>query len=257
MISMANGGALIVAGLLAVIAVVYALVGREIAKRTVRPHARRPARDFTAWWIALAAGAGIQALQHTVASLSDRPQELAGFALATQLAYVLAVSVALTGLLSYLWYLYKGERKDIAIGVFYAVVYVAAAWTILARGITGFEVTSAGAIVQYGRDLPAQGLVDLAFFALFLVPQILGVIAYLSLRSVTREPQARRRILVVGVSLLLWIGSSLVAALVGIQDDTRWLLFLQLVSVGAALAILSAYRMANGGPAVAAVTEAS
>lgn len=174
--------------------------------------------------------------------MSSRPEELATFATVTQILYVLSASVALTGLLTYLWYLYRGARAERAIAAFYSLVFVAAAWSILTRGITGFESTPWGATARYARDHDAQVFVELAFFALYLLPQVAGAIAYLSLRRATTDPTARKRILVVGSALLIWMGASLLSAIIGVQYDPRVLLGLQAVDVAAVVAIVIAFR---------------
>ncbi|MEA3200040.1 MAG: hypothetical protein QOE90_1468 [Thermoplasmata archaeon] len=227
----------------ALAALAYAGVGLSFARRDVSADARRAALDFSTWWFGLAAASFLQALQQAGAALGAPAAPWLGpFAEATQVAYVLAVSVALAGLLTFLWFVYRGAHRDGPIAAFYGSVFLAAAGSIVARGVAGFTLTPYGALVRYARDLPAQGGVDLAFFALFLVPQVGGTIAYLSLRRATADPVARRRILVVGCALLVWIGSSLLSAVVGVQFDARWLLVSQVVDLAAALTILGAYR---------------
>ena len=47
-----------------------------------------------------------------------------------------------------------------------------------------------------------------------------------------------------GVALLVWIGSSLLAAIVNVQNDSRWTLASEILDVAAAVAILGAFRWA-------------
>jgi uncharacterized membrane protein len=85
-----------------------------------------------------------------------------------------------------------------------------------------------------------EGRLYQAVYVAVGVPPLLAGLAYLSLLFRVKEPIQRYRVALVGGSILLWVGSGLVARLSG--SGLAAFLTLAVVGLGAAIAVLLAYH---------------
>src|SRR5688500_3594041 len=163
---------------------IYVFVGYRLTRRALPQSGKLAAAGFVAFWYGLAisslAGAtGIQALLASVDALS------LGLVLVLTQVSLLAISVALCGLLYYLVYLYTGwHRAWIPIAAFYLAFYAFLQYFIWDAGPVGIRNERWSVAVQYQKDIENAPITDPYILALvigLLVPQILASLAYLTL----------------------------------------------------------------------------
>lgn len=241
---MAHPGVVGVAGLSFVAGAVYAGLARHSLRRAVSPDARRANALFALWWGALAAAMTALGCQEMLGVFADAD---AGVPLAlatlTEYVYLLALSVALWGLLAYLWFLFTGRDATVGIGVAYAFVFAAACASLSYQGVAGLRVTDFTAEVRYARGLgPFEPFVLLLFTAAFLLPQIGAAVGYLSLLPRIEDRAARRRIVALGVGLPVWLGATIVATALDAQHSDAWLVGNQALGLAVALVIAWSQR---------------
>jgi len=147
------------------------------------------------------------------------------------------LSIALWGLLSHVLYLYTGRSRERAIGVVYTVLTVAVvahiAWSRpRSVAITPWTVEVLGA--REGLAISTALLVGA-----YLLPPIAAGIAYLRLIPRVEAATQKRRLRIVGVGIILWISTHLLARA---SDAALWQ-FVTRVMVGLAVAgaVWSAY----------------
>lgn len=212
----------------------FALVGRTIQKRDVTPEMRVGQTAFVAWWYSLALVTLVGAAANLVAL------SLTAFLTVTVLL-LLILCVGLCGLLFYLVFLFterRGLLVPMAIG--YAGFFLFLAWFIFAGEPVGVEHTDWGSRIEYADPIDG-GPVFVAAILLLIGPQLLGALGYLSLYWKVDDPQMRRRILLVSLSILAWFGSSLIGTGTGSAESDWWNLTSRLIGLAAAGTIYYAY----------------
>lgn len=218
----------------------FAYIGRAIAKRPVGPEARLAARAFSLWWFSigfLVAADGLRGFAGSYDLLS-RPSIASAFVVVFEL-WIVVLSAAMAGLLLYLAYLYQGStRLAVPLAIFYGAWAAIAIWQTAIAGPTfvpGRFVT----LVEY--TTPLADWVELAFFLLLYVPQIVAIVLYLRLLPQVRSREARVRMLATGLGLALWIGSNLAAAILDAIDADAWQIAKRAIGLVVSLAILATY----------------
>lgn len=218
-------------------AAVYAYVGYRIAHRPVTGDAQLASRAFTVWWFALAGATGFGALQSVAAAAGVRDLPL--FVTATYVN-LLAICLALWGLLYYLLYVYTGKRGWLMpLTAFYGAYYAAIAYYLAASKPVGVTVGTWSVGLDYADTMPAA--LTMTLLLLLVGPQIVAALAYSLLFFQVRERTQRFRVAVVSASILVWFGSSLVASLGGLGGSLVWNVTSRLIGLAAALAILTAF----------------
>lgn len=222
------------------VAFLFAFTGRTIAKRRVSAESRLPQGALTIWWTSIALLWLIDAARGGAVALWG-PTDAAVRDVFVALFYVsvLLLCVALWGLLTYLAFLYRGWHAAIPLGIFYGAYYLVASITVAIARPDAIRVGMWATHVVYETPLPIP--LEASLFLFLLVPQLVGAAAYLSLARRTADPLQRYRVIVVGTTLLVWIGANLAADLARLTYDDTWQVLRVALGVLASAAILTAY----------------
>ena len=222
--------------------ILYAYVGVRLGARSLEGEAARAWRAFRAWWFCIVGLVGIDAARG-FATAAGWTSGGAGFqaAVALHFAYVVLLCVSLWALLYYVLYLTTGRRQWFwPLAAFYAAWGVAAfayAWTHEPVRVQAYDWYT---VVEY--RVPATDPLAAVMFVLLLLPQVVGALAYGLLALRADEPDARRRIAVVSLSLVAWLGWNLVGDVLQWWDVASWEVSRRVLGLAAAVAILGAYR---------------
>lgn len=215
----------------------FALIGWRLSLRRVSPDARLASALFATWWYSLAvisAGAG---LRNGVVAL-DAADPL--FVQIIGQVTLLALCTALWGLLYYLVYLFTGRRRLIyPITAFYALFYFSLVF--LTAGFGAPEVVAHPWTTEVVYPATAGDGLIAVLLVLLLAPQIVGALAYGTLFFRLTDPTSRWRIAIVATSIVVWFGTSYLAAIFGASPDGAWPLLKRLLDTISALSILLAY----------------
>src|SRR5215217_4441823 len=156
-------------------AAIYFYVGRVLSKRRSSTADSRLAwRLFVVWWYALACSNVIGAASSVLGGLG-----MIGLPLFTTftLLNLLAICVALYGLVFYLLYLFTGSRKVLGpLSVFYISYYTLLVYYVQASIPMNVDVERWRTTLIYENRLEGP-IYSIAFLMLFL-PPILGGLAY-------------------------------------------------------------------------------
>lgn len=208
----------------------FALVGNRLRKRPVAEAARGPTLAFAFWWLGLAVYLVLQGALDVAAVAGWAPLEAH---LGIRLFSGPLLCAAVAGLAYHILFILTGRRALAwPVGVYYAVAAVAYDALILVGHPAGVLAA------DWQVDLvPAPATTDPRWGAVLAsigLPVILCSIAFLVLarRVVSREQRMRANL--VGSSMLLWVGSGLLAQLAGTNAEK----FVTLVVFGLAAAIL-------------------
>jgi hypothetical protein len=220
-------------------AAIYFYVGRVLSRRRASsPDSRLAWRLFVVWWYALASSNVITAALSLLGGFG-----IIGLPLFTTftLLNLLAICVALYGLVFYLLYLFTGSRKVLGpLSVFYIGYYTLLVYYVQAS--TPMEVT----IKRWTASLSYQSPLTGPFFTLvllmLLLPPILGGLAYFLLYFRVETMTQKYRVLLVSWSIVIWFLSVSIATFGGFSDSDIWQLLSRFIGLGAACAILFAYQ---------------
>lgn len=226
------------AGFLLAMGLIYAYVGALTWRRKTGGEAQLASDLFATWWFALAASTATTAATRVL-----------GFAGVTQpAAYValtllglLAVCIALWGLLYYLLYLFTGRRRVLVlVSAFYSAFFAWIVYLTSARPVTGVAIGAWKVEVLYAGTL-APGVLT-AFVVLLALPPVLGAFAYARLYFRVEETTQRYRIGLVAGTIVVWFSATLVAYAFGATGGLAWQLGSRLIALGASALLYFAYR---------------
>lgn len=215
-------------------AAAFLYVGRALAARAVPFEDRLARRAFALWWTGMGAYLLIQAILHAVASAGFAPLWL--FLAARVLTPGLLVA-AVWGLTYHIVFLHTG-RSSLArpLMVFFGIAGVA-------FYVAGFlPVPRAVEVGPWLAELEGTGegpLFRAVYVVIGLAP-ILASLAYLMLIPRVKDRAQRYRIILVAGSILLWVGSGLVARLTA--GDLAKFVTVPVFGLGAAGCVVLAYR---------------
>jgi hypothetical protein len=185
--------------------VIYLYLGWRFSQRRVSPENRIPVLQFSAFWLSLALVTFIGGVESAVAAYVT-PE----LALVVTLYYIeiLALCVALWGLVSYLTFLYTGRNYLAPLSALYGLLYVLLLYFITASHPNAVTVTLGAVGVSYSTPVggPILGILVL----ILLVPEFLAAILYFTLFFRTHDWTARYRIALVSWGLLAFFGLDLV-----------------------------------------------
>ena len=224
------------AGLVA--AGIFAYVGYRLGHRVVTtPEARAAFTCFRVWWYAIALWTIVGPVRQLL-FLNDALPNWA-FQASANIAVVL-LGVALWALLCNLVYVYTGSVRSWSPLAFVYFLAVASflgiqAWIgpPMALGSNGWELVPATV-----NELPGWG--SFVLLAALLGPPLLAAFAYLGLLRHAPGRTQRYRILMVAGSLIAWLGSALLATILGLEG--AWGVMLpRAIGIAAALLALFAY----------------
>lgn len=222
-------------------------VGRTVRERDVSPDARLAARMFAVWWMSIGIGIGVIALRDLAVALTAPPGPVVtSLAIAARYVYLLALCVAVWALLYYLVYLFSGRKGTLwPLAAVYGSIFAAIAYFTTILEPAGVRVESWVVHVEYARaqELARTGAAARRMFVFaLLLPQILAALAYFSLIFRVRTRAQKFRVAVVSWSLVIWLGSSLLAVTTSLGAEAWWEAGSRLIGLAAAAAVLSAYR---------------
>ena len=219
-------------------ACIYGYVGWRLSKRAISSSEARLAWwSFTVWWYGLAVTTLIGGFQNLfgVVGLTSLPL----FVTATYIN-MLAICIALWGLLYYLIYLFTGNsRSRVPLAIFYITYYFMLVYYITTSIPSDVSVSRWNTTLTYRAPLtgPFFGVV----VVLLLLPQIIGGLAYFTLYFRVPEVTQKYRVLLVSWSIIIWFLSPLIALAGGIGQQDWWQLASRFIGLAAALTILMAY----------------
>ena len=220
-------------------AAIYFYVGRVLSKRRSSTADSRLAwRLFVVWWYALACSNVIGAASSVLGGLG-----LIGLPLFTTftLLNLLAICVALYGLVFYLVYLFTGSRKVLGpLSVFYIVYYTLLVYYVQAS--IPMDVTIKRWTTALAYENPLTGPFFTLVLLMLLLPPILGGLAYFVLYFRVETMTQKYRVLLVSWSIVIWFLSASIASFGGFSDSDVWQILNRLIGLGAAFTILFAYQ---------------
>jgi hypothetical protein len=215
------------------------VVAGIILRRPLVAEAQTANRLFATWWIGLA-----------FVSLASGPYGIAlalgfrdlAFATAYLNAILVALCVALWGILGFLVFVYKGSNRWVVpIGIGYGLLAFAMLWLVAWMGPSGFEPDGR---MLFDRKLGASGMVIVSL--VFSVPVFAAALAYASLLFRIPERLPRYRIGLVSGAFALRFGWTILSSLLGLQrrfPDSKVLLVAnQAAGLLLPIMILLAYR---------------
>jgi len=218
---------------------IYYYVGQVLSRRRSSSEDSRTAwLLFVVWWYALAATTLSSAILSLLGAL-----DIAGVPLFTTLTLVnlLAICVALYGLVFYLLYLFTGKRSLLApLTVFYIGYYILLVYYVQASTPVSVEVQRWRAVLVYENQL--RGPIFVVALLLLLLPPILGGLAYFTLYFRVKTSTQKYRILMVSWSIIIWFVSGLIGSFAGLSQYDWWQVMSRLIGLGAASAIILAYQ---------------
>lgn len=212
----------------------FVAVGRAVLRRHASPESRGAARAGAAWWWALGTYLAIQALLTLLAAVGRAAVPVF---LAARVVTVPLLCLAVWGLTYHLVYLFTGNaRAALPLALLYGAIAVA-------FYVASFSPMPGEVVVgPWVAELEGTGEGPL-YQAVYLgvgLPPILASLAYFSLLFRVKEPMQRYRVALLGGSILLWVGSGLVARLEG--RGLAAFVTLVVVGLGAAVAVFLAYH---------------
>jgi hypothetical protein len=218
---------------------IYFYVGHSLSRRHVASQEARLAWNlFVVWWYALAGTTLAGGMLSLLGAMGIT--DLALFMTFTQIN-LLAICVALYGLVYYLLYLFTGSRKTLApLTIFYIVYYVLLTYYINFLKPSGVLVGKWSTTLQYQQSI--TGPFFTVVLILLVVPQIIGAAAYFTLYFRVKEATQKYRVAIVSWSIIIWFLSALIASISGLSQYDWWQIVSRLIGLGATLAILMAYR---------------
>lgn len=234
--TMVEWAALSDAGYAIATAILFAFVGRKSGRREAQGSDLLALSMFRAWWFGVAVFLALGGIWSALdfVGFAAGPLEFAFAAFG-----MLAVCVAVWGLVFYVTYLYTGRTGSFLVGlVFYALVFAAMVYAI-ATDTTGTELTAWHQSVV--RLAILTGPLLSAIIVVFLIPALAALSAYVGLyRRVTNRAQRFRLGLSTG-SLIVWFGLAILAWAAGFAGSPVWLFAGRIAALVAALGVLVAY----------------
>lgn len=203
---------------------------------TPSPAARRAGDAFGAFWVGLAATAGIGAVRIVLATLGwSTPASSMALGVITHLA----LAVEMWGLLSYLAYLFTGRNAwSWGIGALYATIAVVGI-SLVATSTAAPDVPTRWGYLS-GASQSAPPLAGLVLAVAYLLPPIGGALAYASIIPRV-SGAARYRVALVAWGLLTWFLTSIVLALPAATASDAAQIAGRVVTLGAILCVMAAY----------------
>ncbi len=221
---------------------IYFYVGRTLnRRRVISPDARLAWTLFVVWWYALAGTTFASGVLNLFGALGLTSLPL--FMTFTQVS-LLAICVALYGLMYYLVYLFTGNNKILSpLTIIYMAYYILLMYYVNLSTPVSVEIGRWSVTLKYQQQPTGPFVIVLLLLLVF--PQIVGAVAYFSLYFRVKEVTQKYRVALVSASIVVWFSSSILASLSGLTQYDWWQIVSRLIGLGATLTILMAYRPAN------------
>jgi hypothetical protein len=217
---------------------IYAYVGHRLARRPSSLHGQLAVTLFALWWYALAASTAINGIEDLLAHAGVRRLDV--FVTAS-LVNILAVCIAMWGLLYYLLFLFTGNRSMLLpLSLFYVLYYTLLVYYVTHAAPVGLDVGEWDVALEYAH--PNQGPLFTVVLVLLVAPAMLASLGYLTFLREVKDRSQRYRILVVSLSIIIWFGSALAGAASNLASLDGWQIFTRLLGAVAATSILLAYH---------------
>lgn len=225
-----------------VIGILYGAVAWAVARRTVGATAERANQAFITWWATLAV-VSFAGIASTIIG------KLGGWTLAGLLTYtqivLLAISLALMGLMYYFVYLFTGKQWATNLVVVFYIGFAAMLlyWINVGHPIGLEEGPNGATQIEYENDL-SESTFGSVLGILLLLPLVLGALAYSTLWFRVDDRTQRFRIITVGGSIFIWLLISLGASIgnVDANEQTWWLITSRVIAITATLANFIAFK---------------
>lgn len=217
----------------------FTIVGNAVNRRRLAGEEGRANSFFAMWWYSFG-GLSFVGAGFSVAGAfgyHDLP-------LYITLTYIVifVLCLALWGLGYYLAFIFTGSRRWLVpLGIFYGFYFAFFVYFVIILEPVGIEVGRWQSELDF-RYEPEDKSSWTPFLILFVVPPIVGALAYLSLIFRVQSAVQRFRIAMVAGSIVAWFGSSLIASAFNAQDQDWWFPVAQLISITVTLAVLIAFR---------------
>jgi hypothetical protein len=236
---MTNQSTLLLSTLFALVSSgVYCYIAWRLSKRVVSSSEARLAwRSFTVWWYGLAATTLTRGFLNMLGALG-----IMSLPLFVTMTYInmLAICVALWGLLYYLIYLFTGNsRSRVPLAIFYIIYYFMLVYYTSASIPSDVTVGRWNITLTYSA--PITGPFFVMVVVLLLLPQIMGALAYFTLYFRVQEATQKYRVLLVSLSIIVWFLSPLIGLAGGVRQQDWWQFASRLIGLAAAATILMAY----------------
>lgn len=218
----------------------YAYVGHVVHRREVEGEAHLAARLFAMFWYLLG---GITAVGASNSVLGWMGVTQPAVYITILHVTFLVIFVALWALLYYFVYLFLGSRKLLwPVTAFYVALYAWFLYLMASVGSATVLVDAWTVRLDYEHDLDPTSLPARLFGVLFILPPIVGAVAYARLFFKVEDLTQRYRIGMVAGTIIAWFSTSLLANVMQLGQAGWWQVTSRLVGVAAALAIYYAYR---------------
>jgi hypothetical protein len=220
-------------------AVIYSYVGRVLSRRhSASPDSNLAWRLFVLWWYALAGTTLSGAALNLLGGFGVTNLPL--FVTVTMMN-LMAICVALFGLLYYLLYLFSGSRRWFTpLVVFYVIYYALLVYFVEASEPARVAVEPWRVRLVYQQQLGNPFFVIILLLLLF--PQIIGGLVYFTLYFRVKTATQKYRILLVSWSIVIWFLSSFLASISGLSQSDAWQVLSRFIALAASLTIMFAYQ---------------
>lgn len=211
-------------------------IGRRFLAQAGEGDNGRAVRRFGVWWIFLAVDVLVNQIAWFCGGIGFTPAPLVT---ALTLAQLASIGVMLWGLGSYLAYLFTGRHGVFrAATIFLSVQVLVTLAIILYLRPNGIKMGTWSGEIAYVIPPPPGVALFIAVF--FLLPPVVGAIAYGTLFFRTRDKHARRRIAAVSLGITAWFLGSIILNQTGRGTDVGAAIGFAL-SLGTMFAVARAY----------------
>ena len=218
-------------------ALIFFFVGRRAGARGTEGELGLAVNAYVMWWYGLAVTTLMGGLNTLLAYFGVA--SLPAF-LAISYFSLLAICIALWGLLFYLAYLFTGRAAlAVPLAVFYVFYYFVLLYYISASGPVGIDERAWTVEIRYAT--PVTGALYAVVLVLLVVPQIVAALALFGTVFKLEDRSQRFRVTLVSWSIIVWFGSALVGAGAGLAEEDWWNLTTRVIGLAAAMAMLWAY----------------
>ena len=225
--------------LLAAAAFAYA-GSRFVGRGAGADHAASSA--FAAWWFGIGAYTGIQGAEDVLGAVGAAPVPLF---VALRFATLPLICGAFAGLAHYVLHVRTGDpRWAPRVWTYYGLLAVALVALVALGRPDAVVIQRWRTDVSYSAAL--RGPILLVVLLLIVLPEVAASWAYLALYRRAADPVQRRRVLVVGSSLLLWLVATAVSR--ASESDALQLVARPTLGAGVAIAVALAYRHPRAAP---------